>query len=130
MKILLTLFIALSVMLSSPRGAMAEELNCDQFLEGSTPWASCNNYNASVDADKDLKDAYRNLMTVMNKPAWREAKKKLIAAQRAWIIFRDRECEFSQELIGGSNHVNQSECIADMTEKRAEYIKSLYESYK
>ena len=118
------LFSILSCLLSAAAG------ECDQFLEGSTAWAACNNSNASDVADKELNDAYRELMIIMNKPAWAEAKKKLIAAQRAWINFRDKECELSQALIGGANHVNQSECVLDMTKERAKYIRDLYESYK
>ena len=124
----LILFIVLSSALSFPHSAAAGD--CDQFLETSTARAACNNSNASDVADKDLNDAYRKLMTVLDQPAWREAKQKLIAAERAWITFRDKECEFSQKLIGGANHVNQSECVADMTKERAEYIQRLYESYK
>ena len=124
----LILLIVLFSVLSFPHSAAAGE--CDQFLGGSTAWAACINSNASDVADKDLNDAYRELMTVMNKPAWKEAKKKLIAAQRAWINFRDKECELSQELIGGANHVNQSECVLDMTKERAKYIRDLYDSYK
>ncbi len=127
MKTPLILVIVLTSALSFPLNVMAGD--CDQFLEGSTAWVACNNSNASDGADKDLNEAYRKLMTVMNRPIWQVAKKKLIAAQCAWIIFRDRECEFSQELIGGSNHVNQGECELDMTKERVEYIKGLYESY-
>lgn len=128
MKTKILLFILLSSALLFPLSVAAED--CDQFLEGSTAWVGCNNYNTFEVVDKDLNDAYQKLMMVLNQPAWREAKQKLIAAQRAWITFRDKECEFSQELIGGANHVNQSECVADMTKKRAEYIDGLYESYK
>ena len=128
MNIRIILFIVLSSAWLFPLNATAE--NCDQFKQGSTAWAGCNNYNSLEVADKDINDAYRKLIAVLNQPSWGEAKQKLIAAQRAWITFRDKECEFSQELIGGANHVNQSECMAEMTKERAEYIDGLYESYK
>ena len=111
-----------------PQGVMAED--CGQFLEGSTVWAGCNHYKIFEAADKELNDYYRKLMTVMNQPAWRESKQKLIAAQRAWITFRDKECEFSQELIGGAHHVNQNECLANMTKERAESFERLYDGFK
>ena len=128
MKMRIALFIVLSSAWLFPLSATAE--NCDQLKEGSTAWAGCNFYKIFEVADKDLNDAYRKFITVLNQPSWGEAKQKLILAQRAWITFRDKECEFSQELIGGANHVNQSECMADMTKERAEYIEGLYESYK
>jgi uncharacterized protein YecT (DUF1311 family) len=128
MKMRITLIAVLSSAWLFSLSATAED--CDQLKQGSTLWAGCNNYKAFEAADKDLNDAYRKLTTVLNQPSWGEAKQKLIAAQRAWIVFRDKECEFSQELIGGANHVNQSECMVDMTKERAEYIDGLYESYK
>ena len=53
----------------------------------------------------------------------------LRAAQRAWIDFRDRQCELeSYEALGGSMQPMLAEsCKADMTRKRIEALSTLFD---
>jgi len=50
-------------------------------------------------ADKKLNQAYQKLLSTLEKPR----KQKLIAAQLAWIKFRDTNCEFERSRYEGGS---------------------------
>ena len=52
--------------------------------------------------------------------------KRMVAAERAWIGFRDAECKFvSGPSIGGSaNGMELSNCLASLTQKRSADLKT------
>ncbi|WP_347927483.1 lysozyme inhibitor LprI family protein [Pseudomonas helvetica] len=58
-----------------------------------------------------------------------ESKKLLVGAQRAWVAFRDAECEFSASgVAGGSVYpMIYSNCLAGLTLKRVEAFKTYLE---
>lgn len=52
-------------------------------------------------ADKALNDVYRQISQRLKaSPA---AKKQLVSAQRAWLVFRDAECTFSASGVTGGS---------------------------
>lgn len=80
-----------------------------------------------AEADKALNAAYRKVLAAIDKDAtpsdpkaaWRD---NLIAAQRAWIVFRDADCKF--DLVGaewnfgsGTNAARQ-ECLLALPQSR------------
>ncbi|MFJ2449508.1 lysozyme inhibitor LprI family protein [Pseudomonas sp. NPDC087626] len=54
-----------------------------------------------------------------------QGKKSLLTAQRAWLAFRDAECTFAASGVeGGSVYpLIHNQCLADLTQKRAETLK-------
>lgn len=75
--------------------------------------------------DAQLNKAYKRLQAAISS----ERKKQLLAAQRAWIKFRDANCGFYFDPNGGSiARVNAADCMRTMTEKRAAELVKLYES--
>jgi uncharacterized protein YecT (DUF1311 family) len=70
--------------------------------------------------DARLNDNYKKLMSKLSE----ERKKSLLEAQRAWIRFRDANCDFYAE--GGSiAQINVNGCILDTTVDRANELKRL-----
>ena len=88
-------------------------------------------------ADKDLNAAYKQLRTKMSdwgKSADEESKgavDALVAAQRAWVAFRDANCEVAgfQARGGTMESMLISSCLADMSTKRAAELRELSDGY-
>jgi uncharacterized protein YecT (DUF1311 family) len=76
--------------------------------------------------DKELNVYYKRVM----KRLIPEAKEQLRTAQRAWIKFRDENCEFwGYEMYGGTGvYIVQLGCLTEMTRKRTEELKDILRS--
>jgi len=74
-----------------------------------------------IEKDLELNDAYRDLKNNLDD----RDLDKLVAAQRAWIAFRDRDCDFAaSDVEGGSMHpMMVSICKQEMTEDRIGELK-------
>lgn len=74
-------------------------------------------------ADKELNDLYKQITTRLKDDP--KAKQLLVKAQRAWIDFRDAECEFSASGVeGGSVYpLIHTDCITAQTKARVEAFK-------
>ncbi|WP_423203967.1 lysozyme inhibitor LprI family protein [Pseudomonas kribbensis] len=74
-------------------------------------------------ADKELNAVYQQITARLKDNA--EGKKLLISAQRAWIGFRDAECNFSASgVAGGSVYpLIYSNCLTSVTKVRTEALK-------
>ncbi|QRM56504.1 lysozyme inhibitor LprI family protein [Sinorhizobium sp. BG8] len=90
-------------------------------------------------ADAELNRVYRETLKAMEKtdkdlaeldPAYVGAVEALKKAQRAWIPYRDGQCELAGfEARGGSMEpMLVSGCLADLTRKRTDELKSLVQS--
>lgn len=72
--------------------------------------------------DVRLNKAYKSLMANLTP----ERKKELQEAQRAWIKFRDLNCNFYHDPYGGSiARVNANSCLMAMTADRAKELDNL-----
>jgi uncharacterized protein YecT (DUF1311 family) len=74
-------------------------------------------------SDAKLNEIYKKLSAKVKDVPDEEnfSKTQLVAAQRAWVAFRDAECELQASLDGGAHQwiiVNQTNCLADLTEER------------
>ncbi len=82
-----------------------------------------------VKADKDLNQTYQRLMANLNNDSAR--KQRLITAQRSWIDFRDKSCNYeASEALGGSlEGLLLTQCLTRVTEQRTadfkQYISNL-----
>jgi uncharacterized protein YecT (DUF1311 family) len=74
-------------------------------------------------ADTVLNQTYAEIQKRLAEDA--DGKKRLTTAQKAWIGFRDAECDFQTYLTkDGSIHpMLVSECLTTMTKKRTEELK-------
>jgi uncharacterized protein YecT (DUF1311 family) len=72
--------------------------------------------------DVRLNKAYKDLMATLSP----ERKKQLQEAQRAWIKFRDANCDFYYDPDGGSlARVSANDCVMSSTARRAKELESL-----
>jgi len=80
---------------------------------------------AYQNADRKLNQVYRQLLPKLSAAR----KQKLIAAQQAWIKFRDSSCEFERsEFEGGSiAPMIYGFCLADVTEQRTKDLQRYLE---
>ena len=77
--------------------------------------------------DQKLNDIYQKLLATLRDDPKRgiNPHSDLIAAQRAWIAYRDAECGFRNSLSSGAPQwaaVNRSECLTDLTAARAKNL--------
>lgn len=77
---------------------------------------------AFAEADESLNRDYGRLRARLKEDA--SAERKLVAAQRAWIAFRDAECAFSASSVeGGSVHgMVVTECRTHLTRQRVKEL--------
>lgn len=85
----------------------------------------------AAEADKALNAAYQKMLAAIDQDAtpsdpkatWRD---NLIAAQRAWIAYRDANCKF--DLIGAEWHFGsgttaaQQQCVLALTQSRTQEL--------
>ena len=73
--------------------------------------------------DARLNRVYKKAMGALESP---ERKKQLQTAQRAWIKFRDANCDFYYDPDGGSMaRVSANQCMLTSTANRAQEIERL-----
>lgn len=117
-----------SVMLAAiPVSAFA--LDCDApsggvGLEAARASLTCAERDAARN-DKALNEAYGRLnVSLGSRPDERDA---LRTAQRAWIAFRDAECDLRAIDAGGAPQwvpVNRMQCVSELTAERAAQLRS------
>lgn len=104
-------------LLAAPRAALAVDCNSDALT--TADMREC--VHAEYDlADKELNAAYKKAMAAVKASATPEFKDKLVAAQRAWIEFRDKDCAFDAALFeGGTMYgILYTACLTDRTNTR------------
>ena len=126
MKVHRVLVVFITAFLMFPFETLAE----DCAPEGGSACAGLNSHDSFLTADKALNDTYRKLLSAMNKPEWQDAKRALIASQRAWVTLRDKDCEFDQILSGGFNKAPGLDCKTGMTNERTSYLERVLEGIK
>jgi uncharacterized protein YecT (DUF1311 family) len=116
----LPILLCLAGLLSSS-AAFAQE--CDRSDESQAGMNICANEDYKA-ADAKLNKTYSEIMKRLSDDA--DGRKLLQAAQRAWIAFRDAECNFSTaDSQGGSIHpMLESGCLQGLTEARTEQLGS------
>lgn len=75
-------------------------------------------------ADQELNKLYQQInQRLKDQP---ESKKQLVIAQRAWVAFRDAECNFASSGVeGGSVYpLIYNNCITDLTKARVKTFKT------
>ncbi len=73
-------------------------------------------------ADQKLNQTYQQLIRQLST----QRKQRLIEAQRAWISFRDKTCEFeSSQMLGGSAEpLLRTTCLTRVTQQRVQDLQN------
>jgi len=102
--------------------AMAQQAQADCATEHSTLAMRACYARASATADAELNRTYRALVASLD--AGRRA--KLLAAQRAWLRYRDSHCAFmASESEGGTlEPVQRAACVLETTRTRTRELRS------
>jgi uncharacterized protein YecT (DUF1311 family) len=100
--------------------AFAAKINCtDPQATPEINYCAEQTYQA---ADKLLNANYKKLVATLTDNAEKE---RLVNAQRAWVSFRDKHCEFEtypmRQGTGYSGYL--SACLEELTKSRAEILK-------
>jgi len=125
---------AFAVMTSGAGVAYAEDVDCKNPVT-QMDMTSCEQARQDT-ADKALNAQYkktRAALAAVDKDSsedMRGAEKALVKAQRAWIDYRDGECEaYGFQARGGTMEpMLVAGCIANMTDARTKELQELFES--
>ena len=93
--------------------------SCLQTAQTQSDMNACAGDGAKA-ADQRLNAAYRDLLRYVDEGG----KAKLVAAQRAWLAFRDADCAFWGAGDGSIAAMNAASCLADRSNQRAEELKA------
>ena len=122
------LLIVLALALSTPALAAAdsdmtqEYLTCMDKSKGVTPEMMDCMSAETARQDARLNENYKRLMSKVSA----KRKKTLLDAQRAWIKFRDLNCEFYYDPDGGTAaRLASNDCFLQATADRAKELKNL-----
>jgi uncharacterized protein YecT (DUF1311 family) len=106
-------------------GLSKEYSNCIDKARGATAeMFECNGEELDRQ-DARLNDAYKKLMSKLSP----DRKKVLLKAQRAWIKFREANCDYWFDPQGGTAaRLNASGCSLTMTAARAKELEGMLEA--
>ena len=114
-------FIFLSLLMGGSQETFAED--CDG-TEGSTRWEACLVAQDTKKIETQLNNKYKELSNSYKENGFVKVRKMLIEAERAWISYRDKTCEFENEAIGGINSISWARCNYRLTKERLEYFEN------
>ncbi|MGZ4970076.1 MAG: lysozyme inhibitor LprI family protein [Methylobacter sp.] len=112
MKIIIAL-----VLISLQPIAFADDKECEG-TSGSTYVEGCLLGKSIAEMDKQLNIKYQRIIKMYKESNATEEIKLLVEAQRAWIRYRDKVCEFEDHVFGGANSISWVRCKARITETR------------
>jgi uncharacterized protein YecT (DUF1311 family) len=112
--------LAFLAIMATTGAAAAQDCNDAQTQAAMTECAG----DAYDEADRKLNETYKQIADRLADAP--EIKASLKKAQRAWITFRDAECEFTNaQAVGGSLYgALITQCLAELTEQRAEMLQT------
>ncbi|PDT02630.1 urease-associated protein [Rhizobium chutanense] len=127
----LNICLAGAAMLFAAHGASAQDVDCKN-PQTQSDMTSCEQERHAA-ADKALNEQYkktRAAMVAIDKDIdgdMKGAEKALVKAQRAWIDYRDAECDaFGFQARGGTMEpMLVAGCLAEETDKRTKELKEL-----
>ncbi|MBD2437488.1 lysozyme inhibitor LprI family protein [Nostoc sp. FACHB-110] len=116
-----TLVVSSTVTLANPQPTntyLVQKLNCNN-AQTQSEINICAQLSYQ-DADKKLNQAYKKLLPKLSK----SRQQKLLAAQVAWIQFRDANCEFERSQYEGGTIAPAiySGCLEEVTKQRTQQL--------
>ncbi|WP_433736271.1 lysozyme inhibitor LprI family protein [Pseudomonas putida] len=102
--------------------ALAQAVDCTNATDQATMNQCAAQQHAA--ADKELNVLYQQITSRLKGNP--DGKKSLVNAQRAWLAFRDAECEFSASGVGGGSvyPLIYGNCVTELTQSRVETFKT------
>ncbi|PKD40566.1 hypothetical protein CWO84_09810 [Methylomonas sp. Kb3] len=76
--------------------------------------------------DAELNVEYRRILDSHPKDRFPKENELLVEAQRAWIRYRDKVCDFEDQAIGGAYSISLMRCKARITENRLNEFIQIY----
>lgn len=112
--------LTIALILATPGFALAQQ-NCGD-LTTQTDMNICAG-KAYAKSDAELNTLYKQIEARLKDDA--DTKKLLVSAQKAWIGFRDAECNFSSSTVAGGTAYPfiSSTCLDNMTQTRIETLR-------
>jgi uncharacterized protein YecT (DUF1311 family) len=85
-------------------------------------------YAKLAKADAQLNDAYLKALDLLGSVDGADAKVALVAAQRAWVKFRDADCHVQDRIFqnGTMCAALVGSCLKDRTEQRTKELKEIW----
>ena len=117
---------ALSTARTTPISSI-QETACEANASGSD--STLCTHAAFVEADARLSDAYQSALHLLGADAKHaRAKQALVASQRAWLKFRDADCQVQHELVdeGAAGSATSEACKTDLTEDRIDELQQIW----
>ena len=109
-------FVFILVVLTLNSFAFASD-DCEE-PEGSSYVEGCHLTQSIAEMDKQLNVKYKKIVKMYKSKNLTDEIKLLVEAQRAWIVYRDKVCEFENHAFGGINSISWARCKARITETR------------
>jgi uncharacterized protein YecT (DUF1311 family) len=119
------LALLLTVMFASI-GLAAEP--CEDLQSGSNRWIKCMTQLDEARAEQQLNDTYGALVQELRLAEQTDAEVKLKKAQRAWISFREKDCELQQDAgkgLAGGPDVTYMSCLTHLAAERSKVLEDL-----
>ena len=119
----ITLCIVVTVL---SRFAHAQEPVCHN--DGSGRDSAVCAYAELTKADAQLNDAYQKALDLLGSADQTDVKVALVAAQRAWVKFRDADCHVQDRIFqnGTMRAALVEACLKDRTEQRTKELKEVW----
>ncbi len=134
MKKFIVMSMILTAFVVNAHASQAQEEACSD--DSTAGMLECGSKRLEL-ADKDLNITYRETMSkarafyAFDSRLQTEFLSRLKAAEKAWIVFRDAQCELDAavEGLGGSiERVVNLSCLIEQTEKRTDTLKQILSS--
>ncbi|MFM2121123.1 MAG: hypothetical protein RL722_2591 [Pseudomonadota bacterium] len=120
MRIFLSFLLAISAV-PAIANAGDDTYGCDA-PDTSTRFEACLTRRATAEADKRLNATYQLILTQYDKSGEEKSRTALVDAQRAWIRYRDKTCQFENEEYGGAYSISEARCLSRLVNERLEYL--------
>lgn len=113
----------LIAVVAAPCAARPLGPECTEHAEGSTLQESCLLQRELEGLERDLDSTYKRLLRQWRSEESKKERVWLVEAQRAWLNYRDKTCEFEQAVHGGSLSISAFRCIVRLADERVKYLR-------
>ncbi|QRR08952.1 DUF1311 domain-containing protein [Burkholderia sp. MS455] len=124
-------FLLVGAVISLVVSVNAFALDCNNPPGGIDPESAQVNYQCAEKsrraADSTLNQTYKKLLSTLkdDPDSGIIPKTQIVSAQRAWVAFRDAECDFRTSVNGGARQwltVNHAQCLTELTAERTKVL--------
>ncbi|MGZ4924197.1 MAG: lysozyme inhibitor LprI family protein [Halobacteriota archaeon] len=126
MKLFLVLLAFLLIIyLEASYAESTPKTGCEEWPDTSTHFEACIIGIETRQLDAKLNAEYQEVLAKYKQLGSNKERKLLIEAQRAWIGYRDKTCDFENEMGGGIDSISWIRCDKRLTHERLQYLSDL-----